>query len=316
MMNGRVDWIRTSDLCVLNAALCQAELRPEENRTYTNTPNWLERASSIRLAKKAVFFRYENGMNKTIFILISLLFYGCQNEENAPTVREPAQVEVQTAETIALIEHERLLGEAKAETEALRRELTQQMASLQTTVETKEDQVEALEVRVLELTASLEAYKKQARDSKASLNDLKRLGSAEYREIFERAKTVDNETAIALYQEFIEKFPDSPIAGKARSQLRKHMTERKILENRKNATTLRTWEIKLKGEGMFVREVPAAQLFELIGRQPDSSQKGSNSQYKQFTYVWRDYVLGQGGAFYDLVIHRTDDKVDRISFEE
>ena len=172
-------------------------------------------------------------MNKTIFILISLLFYGCQNEENAPTVREPAQVEVQTAETIALIEHERLLGEAKAETEALRRKLTQQMASLQTTVETKEDQVEALEVRVLELTASLEAYKKQARDSKASLNDLKRLGSAEYREIFERAKTVDNETAIALYQEFIEKFPDSPIAGKARSQLRKHMTERKILENRK-----------------------------------------------------------------------------------
>ena len=117
-------------------------------------------------------------------------------------------------------------------------------------------------------------------------------------------------------QEFIEKFPDSPIAGKARSQLRKHMTERKILENRKNATTLRTWEIKLKGEGMFVREVPADKLFELIGRPPDSSKKGSNSQYKQFTYVWRDYVLGQGGAYYDLLIHRTDDKVDRISFEE
>ena len=154
-----------------------------------------------------------------------------------------------------------MLGEAKAETEALRRELTQQVRSFETAFETKEDQVEALEVRVLELTASLEAYKKQARDSKASLNDLKRLGSAEYKEIFERAKTVDNETAIALYQEFIEKFPDSPIAGKARSQLRKHMTERKILENRKNATTLRTWEIKLKGEGMFVREVPAAQLF-------------------------------------------------------
>ena len=32
-------------------------------------------------------------------------------------------------------------------------------------LETKEDQVEALEVEVLELTASLEAYKKQARDS-------------------------------------------------------------------------------------------------------------------------------------------------------
>ena len=67
---------------------------------------------------------------------------------------------------------------------------------------------------------------------------------------------------------------------------------------------------------MFVREVPADKLFELIGRPPDSSKKGSNSQYKQFTYAWRDYALGQGGAYYDLLIHRTDDKVDRISFEE
>ena len=282
---------------------------------FTNTPNRFERASSIRLAKKAVFFRYENGMNKTIFILISLLFYGCQNEENAPTVREPAQVEVQTAETIALIEHERLLGEAKAETEALRRKLTQQMASLQTTVETKEDQVEALEVRVLELTASLEAYKKQARDSKASLNDLKRLGSAEYKVIFERAKTVDNETAIALYEEFIEKFPDSPIAGKARSQLRKHMTERKILENRKNATTLRTWEIKLKGRD--VRPGSARrQAFRVDRPSAGFFQKGIKFSIQAVYYVWRDYVLGQGGAYYDLLIHRTDDKVDRISFEE
>ena len=255
-------------------------------------------------------------MNKTIPFLISLLFLGCQDEENARTVQEPAQAPVSTEETISMAEHERLLGEAEAATEAMARELTHQVRSFETAFEAKEEEVEALEVKILELTASLEAYKKQARDSKALLNELKRLGSAEYKVIFERAKTVDNETAIALYEEFIEKFPDSPIAGKARSQLRKHMTERKILENRKNATTLRTWEIKLKGEGMFVREVPADKLFELIGRPPDSSKKGSNSQYKQFTYVWRDYVLGQGGAYYDLLIHRTDDKVDRISFEE
>lgn len=255
-------------------------------------------------------------MHKTIPLLISLLFLGCQDEENARTVQEPAQAPVSTEETISMAEHERLLGEAEAATEAMARELTHQVRSFETAFEAKEEEVKALEVKILELTASLEAYKKQARDSKASLNELKRLGSAEYKGIFERAKTVDNETAIALYEEFIEKFPDSPIAGKARSQLRKHMTERKILENRKNATTLRTWEIKLKGEGMFVREVPADKLFELIGRPPDSSKKGSNSQYKQFTYVWRDYVLGQGGAYYDLLIHRTDDKVDRISFEE
>ena len=156
-------------------------------------------------------------MNKTIPFLISLLFLGCQDEENARTVQEPAQAPVSTEETISMAEHKRLLGEAEAATEAMARELTHQVRSFETAFEAKEEEVEALEVKILELTASLEAYKKQARDSKASLNELKRLGSAEYKGIFERAKTVDNETAIALYEEFIEKFPDSPIAGKARS---------------------------------------------------------------------------------------------------
>ncbi|MBT3635684.1 MAG: hypothetical protein HN531_01995 [Opitutae bacterium] len=255
-------------------------------------------------------------MNKTILLLIPLLFLACQNEESARSVEEPVQVPVVAEETIAMAEHERLLGEAEAATEAMARELTHQVRSFETAFKAKEEEVESLEVKVLELTASLEAYKKQARDSKLSLNELRKLGSAEYKVIYERAKTVDNEAAIALYEEFIEQFPDSPIAGKARAQLRKHLTERKILENRKDATTLRTWEIKLKGEGMFVREVPAAKLFELIGRNPDSSKRGSSSEYRQFTYVWRDYVLGKGGEYYDLLIHRTNDKVDRVSFEE
>jgi len=255
-------------------------------------------------------------MNKTILLLIPLLFLACQDEESAQSVEEPVQVSVATEETIAMVEHERLLGEAESVTEALAQELTHQVQSFETAFKAKEDQIETLEVKVLELTASLEAYKKQARDSKVSLNELRKLGSAEYKVIYERAKTVDNEAAIALYEEFIEQFPDSPIAGKARAQLRKHLTERKILENRRNATTLRTWEIKLKGEGMFVREVPAAKLFELIGRNPDSSKRGSSSEYRQFTYVWRDYVLGKGGEYYDLLIHRTNDKVDRVSFEE
>ena len=284
----------------------------QESLSFIGSP----RPSSIRLANCRVFFRYEVSMKKTILFFIPLLFLACQEEESARSVEEPVQVPVSVEETIARAEHERLLGEANTTIEALGRELTHQVRSFEAAFKDKDEEIEALELKVLELTASLDLYKKQARDSKVSLNALKRLGSAEYKEIFERAKTVDNEVAITLYEEFIEQFPDSPIAGKARSQLRKHLAESKILENRKNATTLRTWEIKLKGEGMFVREVPAATLFELIGRSPDSSKRGSNSEYKQFTYVWRDYVLGQGGAYYDLLIHRTDDKVDRVSFEE
>ena len=255
-------------------------------------------------------------MKKTILFLIPLLLLACQDEELARSVEEPVRVPVAVEETIARAEHERLLGEANATIEALARELNHQVKSFEAALEGKDEEIEVLELKVLEWTASLNAYKKQARDSKVSLNELRKLGSAEYKEIFERAKTIDNKTALVLYEEFIEQFPDSPIASKARSQLRKHQAEEKILENRKNATTLRTWEIKLKGEGMFVREVSADTLFELIGRKPDSSKRGSSSEYKQFTYLWRDYVLGQGGAYYDLLIHRTDDKVDRVSFAE
>ena len=193
---------------------------------------------------------------QNVFILILCSSWVAKTKKTLRPSKNP-RAGGPTVETISMAEHERLLGEAEAATEALEEGVDSPSASLsKRPSRPKEEEVEALEVKILELTASLEAYKKQARDSKASLNELKRLGSAEYKGIFERAKTVDNETAIALYEEFIEKFPDSPIAGKARSQLRKHMTERKILENRKNATTLRTWEIKLKGRGCSSAKCP------------------------------------------------------------
>ena len=64
---------------------------------------------------------------------------------------------------------------------------------------------------------------------------------------------------------------------------------------------------------MFVRKSRRS-AFELIGRPPDSSQKGSNSQYKQFTTFGG--ITWVRRSILRLVIHRTDDKVDRISFEE
>jgi hypothetical protein len=254
--------------------------------------------------------------NSTLCLFIPLLFVGCGEGEPGNTNDAQPIVPAVVVDTVPKDEHERLLEQEKVRFENLEDDLVEIRRESVVKLSSKEQAIEILEVKVLELTASLEAYKKQVRDSKVSLNELRKLGSAEYKEIYERAKTVDNESAITLYEEFIEQFPDSPITGKARSQLRKHLAERKVLENRKNATTLRTWEIKLKGEGMFVREVSATKLFELIGRAPDSSKRGSSSEYRQFTYVWRDYVLGQGGEYYDLLIHRTNDRVDRVSFSE
>ena len=273
------------------------------------------RASSIPLANRPVFFRYGNRpMKKTLSLFIPFLFLGCDKSEPENTSPPPEPKPV--VETVPKAEHERLLGEKKAIVQALERELTHQVQSLEADLNAKTDTIDALEVKVLELTALVTDYKKQVNDSKNSLNELKRMGSAEYRDIYERAKTVNADLAIRLYEEFIEKYPDSPIVSKARAQIRKLLAEKKVLENRRNASTLRTWETRLKGQGMYVRETTANALYEVIGRPPDSSKKGSSSEYKQMTYVWRDYVLGKGGVYYDLVVERTDGKVEKIGLAE
>jgi chromosome segregation ATPase len=255
-------------------------------------------------------------MKKTLSLFIPFLFLGCDKSEPEKGQETPQAEPKAVVETAPKAEHERLLGEAEAVIQALERELTHQVQSFETAFKAKDDEIDALEVKVLELTALVTDYKKQVKDSKNSLNELKRMGSAEYRDIYERAKTVNADDAIRLYEEFIEKYPDSPIVSKARAQIRKLLAEKKVLENRRNASTLRTWETRLKGQGMYVRETTANALYEVIGRTPDSSKKGSSSEFKQMTYVWRDYVLGKGGVYYDLVVERTDGKVEEIGLAE
>ncbi len=254
--------------------------------------------------------------NSTLCLFIPLLFLGCGEGEPGNTNDAQPVVPAVVVDTVPKDEHERLLEQEKMRVGDLEASLAEVRRESEAKLSLNEQTIEALEVKVLELTASLEAYKKQARDSKVSLNELRKLGSAEYKEIYERAKTVNPEIAIRLYEEFIEKFPDSPIVSKARAQIRKLLAEKKVLENRRNASTLRTWETRLKGQGMYVRETTANALYEVIGRTPDSSKKGSSSEFKQMTYVWRDYVLGKGGTYYDLVIERTDGVVERINLAE
>ena len=255
-------------------------------------------------------------MKKTFSLFIPLLFLGCDNSESGKEAPPPAPEQESVVETVPKAEHERLLGEEQARVQSLEEDIGQLRRSMEAELDAKADTIETLELKVLELTALVDDYKKQVKDSKNSLNELKRMGSAEYRDIYERAKRETPDQAIRLYEEFIEKYPDSPIVSKARAQIRKLLAEKKVLENRRNASTLRTWETRLKGQGMYVRETTANALYEVIGRPPDSSKKGSSSEFKQMTYVWRDYVLGKGGVYYDLVVERTDGKVEKIGLAE
>lgn len=247
-----------------------------------------------------------------VSFILSVFLFGCQSE---PAMESKSQIENPPAvETIPLDEHNRLLTIERERTEDLRNELSETTKDARDNELKNEEIISVLELQIEELENLVTDYRLQVSESKSSLKELKKIGSKEYKEIYERAKTMDHKSAILLYEEFLEEFPDSPISSRAKSRIRSHESEIQIIENRKNARPFRLWEAKLKGEGLFVRAVSEDILFQIIGRKPDSSKRGSSSEYKERIYTWRDYVLD--GGYRNLVIETTDGKVEQISIEE
>lgn len=217
-------------------------------------------------------------------------------------------------ETIPMKEHARILGEEKARLEELKKMRALEMAEANVRLTKNGETIIGLEQQIENLTELLEESRSQVSESKNSLKEIKKIGSGEYREIYERAKDMDHSEVILLYEEFLEEFPNSPISSRARSRIKFHMAEIMVLENRKSARTISLWQSKLRGEGMFARAVDEEDLFKLIGRKPDSAKRGSSSEYKERVYTWRDYVMD--GGYRDLVIETTDGKVDRVGRSE
>lgn len=244
-----------------------------------------------------------------IYPLPFFLFFfllGC-GEEDSLKNEVPSSKPEHEVVTIPLEEHSRLLNEEKLRF----KNLSVKFAEEKENAEQDEAIIKELEVQIESLNSSLVQYRFKVSESKDSLNELKKIGSMEYKIIYERAKTMEHTSVILLYEEFLEEFPNSPISAKARSRVKFHNAEILVLENRKSARTVRLWDAKLKGEGMFVRAVEEEALFELIGRKPDSSKRGSSSEHKQRIYTWRDYVMD--GGYHDLVIGTTDGKVDQVT---
>ena len=253
-------------------------------------------------------------MKKFHFFLCLLFFLlGCGKEES-PEKEIPLPVPEVNTETISMKEHVRILGEEKARFEELKKIRALEMAETNARLTKNGETIIALEQQIENLTELLEESRSQVSASKNSLKEIKKMGSGEYREIYERAKGLDHAKAILLYEGFLEEYPNSPISSRARSRIKFHTDEITVLENRKSARTVSLWESKLKGEGMFVRAVDEEDLFELIGRKPDSAKRGSSSEYKERVYTWRDYVMD--GGYRDLVIETTDGKVDWVGRSE
>ncbi len=247
------------------------------------------------------------------FLCLLFSILGCGKEES-PEKEIPLTVPEMKTETISMKEHARILSEEKARFEELKKMRALDKAETNARLTQNGETIIGLERQIENLTELLEESRSQVSESKNSLKEIKKMGSGEYREIYERAKGLDHSEAVLLYEEFLEEFPNSPISSRARSRIKFHNAEIMVLENRKSARTVSLWESKLKGEGMFARAVDEEDLFELIGRKPDSAKRGTSSEYKERIYTWRDYVMD--GGYRDLVIEATDGKVDWVGRPE
>ena len=241
-------------------------------------------------------------------MLLIFLFFGCDEQKNIQQEEPLSTVPVQ--EGIDLDEHNRIVEEEKSRVTDLQIQLNRLVEESSNRSKWDAEIIQELEAKVVTLNSSLSELRSQVSQSKSTLKEIKRIGSREYKEIFERTKNLGHEQAILLYEDFLDQFPESPISSKAQSRIKYHNAEIMVLENREGARTLRVWDTKLKGEGLFARKVSEDVLFNLIGRKPDSSKRGSSSEYRERIYLWRDYVLD--GGYNDLIIETTDGKVDRV----
>ncbi|MBT7649651.1 MAG: hypothetical protein HN553_01585 [Opitutae bacterium] len=244
----------------------------------------------------------------SISFLLIFLVLGC-DEQKSFQEEEPLST-VPTKDGIDLDEHNRIVEAEKLRVTDLQIKLNRLIEESSNRSMRDEETIKELEAKVVALNNALSESRTQISQSKSTLKEIKKIGSREYKDIFERTKNLGHQQAILLYEDFLDQFPESPISSKARSRIKYHSAEIMVLENREGARTLRVWDTKLKGEGLFARKVSDDVLFNLIGRKPDSSKRGSSSEYRERTHLWRDYVLD--GGYHDLIIETTDGKVDRV----
>ena len=151
-------------------------------------------------------------------------------------------------------------------------------------LDAKVDTIETLELKVLELTALVDDYEAgqgfQEFTQRAQENGLGRIQG--YLRAGEGKPRPSDPSVRGIYRE-VSRQPDW-YQGYA-AQIRKLLAEKKVLENRRNASTLRTWETRLKGRACTRPRDDCERALRGDRAAPDSSKKGSSSEFKQMTYV-------------------------------
>jgi hypothetical protein len=213
-------------------------------------------------------------------------------------------------------EHEQQMVLQQANFKELQKELLAVQESAREQNEANLQRIAELEKQVVAISEQLKKCHAEGKQLKTSLSVLKASGSKEYLEILKKAKEVDNEMAILMYEEFMETFPENSTTKKAQGRLRWHLTQRKVLQSRENARSLQIWQAKLKAARITTIEATPPNLELAIGRSHDSISKDIRSEFSQITYIWRDYIRDLKGEYHDLILITIDGKVHKITSSE
>ena len=85
-----------------------------------------------------------------------------------------------------------------------------------------------------------------------------------------------------------------------------------VKKNRVNARPLRIWQSRFQASRLDASTQARTDLETQIGRKPDSAKRGSSSEFKEVTYVWRDYISDFSNGFRDLIVETVDDKITKV----
>ena len=151
-----------------------------------------------------------------------LIFWGFGCDEQKSFQEEESLSTVPIKDGIDLDEHNRIVEAEKLRVTDLQIKLNRLIEESSNQSIRDEETIKELEAKVVALNNSLSEFRSQISQSKSTLKEIKKIGSREYKDIFERTKNLGHQQAILLCEDFLDQFPESPISSKARSRIKYH----------------------------------------------------------------------------------------------
>ena len=187
-----------------------------------------------------------------------------------------------------------------------------EIEELRADVAQKQSAISAWENSLVEVNAKLKDCQEVGIALRAEPKGAKSLGASEYADILDRSACISHEEAILLYELFFEKYPSGSVYRKAQSRINFHKQQIVVKKNRANASPLRIWQSRFQASRLAASTQARTGLETQTGRKPDSAKRGFSSEFKEVTYVWRDYISDFSNGFRDLIVETVDDKITKV----